>query len=113
MRVSTAYGGYSPALLASGIPLLVLGSALSTYLGLAATKGLHWLEVLCAIAVMFAPMFLMKFVSKANPDLLTVFALELGFFMLAAGLRQIARRRWLSIDWVMCRPERVLVIRGA
>ena len=86
---------------------------MSTYLGLAATKGLHWLEVLCAIAVMFAPMFLMKFVSKANPDLLMVFALELGFFMLAAGLRQIARRRWLSIDWVMCRPERVLVIRGA
>jgi len=107
------YGGYSVALLACGIPLLVLGSALSTYLGLAATKGLHWLEILCAIAVMFAPMFLMKFVSKANPDLLTVFALELGFFLLAAGLRQIARRRWLDIDWVQCRPERVMMIRGA
>ena len=107
------YGGYSLALLACGIPLLVLGSALSTYLGLAATKGLHWLEVVCAIAVMFAQLFLMKFVSKANPDLLTVFALELGFFVLAAGLRQVARRRWLRIDWVQCRPERVMVIRGA
>ena len=107
------YGGYSVALLVCGIPLLVLGSALSTYLGLAATKGLHWLEVACAIAIMFAPMFLMKFVSKANPDLITVFALELGFFVLAAGLRQVARRRWLRIDWVQCRPERVMMIRGA
>jgi len=107
------YGGYPVALLVSGIPLLILGSALSTYLGLSATKGLHWLEVLCAIAVMFAPMFLMKFVSKADPDLLTIFVLEAAFFLLAAGLRQVARRRWLHIDWVMCRPERVMVIRGA
>jgi len=107
------YARFPVALMAMGLPLLVLGSALSTYLGLAATQGLRWSEITCGIAIMFAPMGLAKFVSGMKADLVSVIVLELVLFMLAAVLRQVARRRWMRIDWAQCRPDRVMVIRGA
>jgi hypothetical protein len=106
-------GGFSVPVLAYGVPLLILGSALSTYLGLAATQGLRWMEIVCAIAVMFAPMLLTSFISNMHASLVLIFALESGLFMLAVLLRHIARRRWMKIDWAVCRPERMMVIRGA
>ena len=107
------YARFPVTLIAFGLPVLVLGSALSTYLGLAATQGLRWTEVLCGISVMFAPMLLTKFVVDVKADLVPVIVLELVLFMLAAVLRQVARRRWMRIDWAQCRPDRVMVIRGA
>lgn len=107
------YAGFSVTLLLSGVPLLILGSALSTYLGLAVTQGLRWREIVCGIVVMIGIMVLADYITNAHADLVTVFALELGLAILALALRQVARRRWMRIDWMMCRSERVLVIRGA
>jgi hypothetical protein len=107
------YAGTSVVLLASSVPVLVLGSALSTYLGLALTQGLRWREILCGVAVMLGLMVLAEFVAHGHANPVVVFALEMGLGVLAAVLRYVARRRWMRIDWMMCRGERVLVIRGA
>ena len=107
------YAGFSVTLLSSGVPLLVLGSALSTYLGLAVTQGLRWREIVGGVVIMVGIMVLADFITHAHEQVALVFALEFGLAVLAVGLRHVARRRWLQIDWMMCRSERVMVIRGA
>jgi hypothetical protein len=43
------YVGLSTQLLGFGLPLLLLGSAVSTYLGLMMTRGIGWLESVLAV----------------------------------------------------------------
>jgi MFS family permease len=107
------YAGFSMSLLLSGLPLTVLGTLLSTYLGLTITRGLRWLEITSGVAVMVLLMALSVLVAREHVDLVTVVALEAGLVVFAVVLRFVARRRWTRIDWMMCRPERVLVMRGA
>jgi len=107
------YVHFSATLLMTGVPLLVLGTLLSTYLGLMITRGLRWLEILSGIGVMLMLMFLAVFVAREDVKLVTVFSLEFGLAGIAIALRFIARRRWTQIDWMMCRPDRALTARGA
>ena len=107
------YVHFSATLLMTGVPLLVLGTLLSTYLGLMITRGLRWLEILSGIGVMLMLMFLAVFVAREDVELVTVFSLEFGLAGIAIALRFIARRRWTQIDWMMCRPDRALTARGA
>ena len=105
--------GFSTTLLLSGLPLLVLGTALSTYLGLAVTRGLRWLDMVAGSGVMVSLMLMAAFVASKHPDLPVVFALEAGLVLLVWGLRLVARRRWTQIDWMLCRPDRAPAARGA
>ncbi len=95
-----------------GIPLLVLGMVLSTYLGLAMTRGLRWIEASLAIAIMLALMGVA--VLAAGPhDERIVMALEIVFALFAVTLRFVARHRWHHLDWTLCRPERAESARAA
>jgi hypothetical protein len=88
-----------------GLPLLVLGMVLSTYVGLVMTRGLRWAEASLAIAVMLALMS--AAVLAAGPhDSRIVVAFEVAFAILAVILRFVARRRWHALDWTLCRADR-------
>lgn len=108
-----AYARFSPALMMAGLPLLVLGTTLSTYLGLMVTRGLRWPEIVSGIAVMSLLMLLAVYIAREDVQLVTVFLLEIGLAGIAIALRSIARGRWTRIDWTMCRPDRALAARGA
>ncbi|HEV7631724.1 MAG TPA: hypothetical protein VGO41_01965 [Steroidobacteraceae bacterium] len=111
-----AIGSYSnlPAvLLAAGLPLLMLGTVLSTYLGLMVTRGLRWMESILAIGVMMTLMAVAVLAARSADDLKTVIALELALAVLAVTLRYVALGRWIKIDWTQCRPDRALTSRSA
>ena len=111
-----SYAELPVSLLAAGLPLLALGTILSTYLGLMITRGLRWLDAVLAMAVMVSLMLIAVLAARADAvshDLRTVVALEVGLAALALVFRGVARRRWARIDWTLCRPERALSARGA
>jgi ABC-type Na+ transport system ATPase subunit NatA len=89
-----------------GIPLLVLGMVLSTYLGLMMTKGLRWFESTLAIAVILALMGVAVLAADEASNMRTVVALEVMFALSAITLRFVARHRWHHIDWMLCRADR-------
>ena len=107
------YARFSPTLLMAGLPLLVLGTLLSTYLGLMITRGLRWLEIVSGVGVMLSLMALAVLVARERVDLAAVIALEIVLVVLAIVARFVARRRWTQIDWMMCRPDRAMTVRGA
>jgi hypothetical protein len=107
------YANFAATFLAAGLPLLVLGTVLSTYLGLMITRRLRWFEALLGIVVMVGLMAVAMLVARREMDTATVFGLEGVLALLAIALRGEARRRWLQIDWMMCRPDRALTARGA
>jgi hypothetical protein len=104
---------FSRPLLVLGLPLVVLGTLASTYLGLSLTRGLRWGESLIGIALMITLMSvpLMLGASQVNGPL--VIAVEIGVAVLAAILRSLAARRWADMDWTQCRPTRPISLRGA
>jgi hypothetical protein len=112
-----SYAALPASLLAAGLPLLALGTILSTYLGLMITRGLRWLDAILAMAVMIALMLVAVLAARSDdPEanyLPAVAALEVGLALLALVFRAMAKRRWLRIDWTQCRPERALSTRGA
>jgi len=99
-------------LLAAGLPLLVLGSTLSTSLGLMVTRGLRWTEIVAASAVMLTLMIVALLVGTMRVTLPVIFAIETVLAAVVLVLRAVARRRWTHIDWIECRPARELVTRG-
>jgi hypothetical protein len=107
------YWNFPAAFLAAALPLLVLSTVLSTYLGLMITRGIRWLEAILGIAVMLGLMAVAVLAAFSDIDAAMVFGLEAVLAVLAVGLRFEARRRWLHIDWTMCRPDRSLSARGA
>lgn len=107
------YARFTSTLLINGLLLLVLGTLLSTCIGLLVTRGLRWLEIVASVAVMLLLMALAELVARENVDLRAVYALEAGLAGVAIGLRFVARRRWTQIDWTMCRPDRAMAARGA
>lgn len=106
------YARFSPTLLTTGLLLLVLGTLLSTYLGLMVTRRIRWLEIGASIAVMLLLMALADLIGRESVNLATVLALEAGLALLAIVLRLVARRRWAQIDWTQCRADRALTVRG-
>jgi len=108
-----SYSGLPLNLLAAGIPLLVLGTVLSTYLGFMITRGIRWPEASLGIAIMLALMAIPLLLEAGNANLAVVCAIEGCLAVLAFILRSIARRRWEQIDWSQCRPAKVLSTRQA
>lgn len=100
-------------LLAAGAPLIVLGTVLSTYLGLMVTRGLRWTESVLAIAVMLTLMAVAVLAARSMGDLPIVIALECALALLAVVLRFGARGRWAQLDWMQCRADRALSGRSA
>jgi len=116
MLVTVGIGKYarlSPTLLMAGLPLLVLGTLLSTYLGLMITRGLRWLEIVSGVGVMLSLMALAVLVGRERVDLAAVIAIEIALVVLAIVARFVARHRWNQIDWMMCRRDRAMTARGA
>ena len=111
-----SYNALPVSLLAAGLPLLALGTILSTYLGLMVTRGLRALEAMLAIVVMLALMAVAVLAARSEGqpgDLVTVVVLEVLLAVLAVFFRGIAKKRWMAIDWMLCRPDRALVFRTA
>ena len=100
-------------LLAGGLPLLVLGTALSTYLGFMITRGLRWIEIALSSAVMLTLMAVSLLLGQELVKLWLVFAIQALLLGMVFVLRAVARRRWSRLDWVECRPPRALVPRQA
>ena len=100
-------------LLAGGLPLLLLGTALSTYLGLMLTRGLRWMEITLGAAVMLTLMVVALLLGQALLNLWLIFSIEALLLGVAFALRVIARRRWSRIDWIECRPPRLMAVRQA
>ena len=107
-----SYAGLSASVLLIGIPLLILGTVLSTYLGLMVTRGLRWLEGTLAVAVMLTLMAIAVLAARGGEQLLIV-ALEIVLAGTALALRFAARERWQHLDWALCRPELAPRARGA
>jgi len=111
-----SYNALPVSLLAAGLPLLALGTILSTYLGLMVTRGLRAPEATLAIVVMLALMAVAVLAARSEGqpgDLVAVVVLEALLAVLAVVFRGVARKRWLAIDWMLCRPDRGLVFRTA
>jgi hypothetical protein len=100
-------------LLAGGLPLLVLGTLSTTYLGFTLTRGLRWLEICIGAAVMLTLMSVALLLGANLVNLALVFAIEALLLAVVFVLRAVARRRWSRIDWIECRPPRALSIRQA
>ena len=115
MIVIGSYANLAVILLAVGLPLLILGTAVSTYLGLMLTQRLRWQETLLAIAVMLVLLSVAVLAarSKGDSEIATVVAIEVGMAGVALVLRRVARNRWSRLDWMQCRPDRALTARGA
>lgn len=107
------YSGLPTSLLVVGLPLLALGTVLSTYLGLMITRGLRWPEALLAMGVMMTLMTVAVLAARSLESLPAVVALEAFLLAVAFVLRAVAKRRWAEIDWSICRPDRALHVRPA
>jgi hypothetical protein len=107
------YAKFPATFLAAGLPLLLLGTLLSTYNGLMITRGLRWPEATLGCAVMAGLMLVAMLAARRKVDVSTVVGFEVLLAALVVVLRAEARRRWLQIDWTLCRPDRALAARGA
>jgi hypothetical protein len=116
LALMVGIGGYMHLpgeLLAGGLPLLALGTALSTYLGLMLTRGMRWMEIALGAAVMLTLMTVSLLLGQRLVNLALVFSIEASLFVLVFVLRVVARRRWAHIDWIECRAPRVMLARQA
>ena len=94
-------------LLAFGMPLLVLGAVLSTYLGLLLTRGISWIECVLGTGVMLTLMTIALLLGGDEINRPVILTLLVALAALAVTLRQWAQRRWRDIDWARCRERRV------
>ena len=115
MIVIGSYAHLAIILLAVGLPLLILGTTVSTYLGLMLTHGLRWQETVLAIAVMLVLLAVAVLAARSKGDsaIAIIVALEVGLAGVALVLRRVTRSRWSRLDWMQCRPDRGLTARGA
>jgi hypothetical protein len=113
MVVIGRYANLPVMLLVTGLPLLILGTILSTYLGLMLTRGLRLAESLLAVGVMLALMAVAVLAARGSDDLKVVIILESALALVALMLRHLARGRWARIDWMQCRADRALSGRSA
>ncbi len=104
-----SYFGLPVALLAVGLPLLALGTVLSTYLGLMITRGLRWVEAVLGIGVMLTLMTVAVLAARSIESIPTIVTPRSAAGRTALVFRFAARRRWARIDWTICRPDRALV----
>jgi hypothetical protein len=97
--------GVATRVLAFGMGLLALGTALSTYIGLIVTARIGWRDAALAVVVILALMSTAVYASSPATPTATIVAYEMGLAALALIVREIARRRWSRLDWMLCRPD--------
>lgn len=95
----------STRVLGFGMVLLALGTALSTYVGLVVTARIGWRDAALALVVIGGLLRTALVLSSPTTATITIVAYELGLGLLALAVREIARRRWSRLDWMLCRPE--------
>jgi hypothetical protein len=95
----------STRVLAFGMGLLALGTTLSTYIGLIVTARISWRDAVLAVVVILALMRTALLASSSATPTATIVAYEIGLAALAFVVRELARRRWSRLDWMLCRPE--------
>ena len=93
---------FQTALLVVGIPLLIVGCAAGTYLGLMMTRGIGWLDGMCAGGTMLL-MLGVALYALSLPYLALATA-DLVLAGLAIAFRLLSRSRWAQLDWILCRP---------
>jgi hypothetical protein len=92
-------------MLAFGLGLLMLGTTLSTYLGLLVTASIGWTECVLAVATMIALMMGSIYTASPPAPATTIVALQAGLAAAALAFRQLAARRWANLDWMLCRAD--------
>lgn len=108
-----SYVGLPTTMLAAGLPLLILGTVLSTYLGLMITRGVQWFEITLGVGVMLALMALAAMIAVEKVNLGIVAVIEISLAAGALLLRRTALQRWREMDWMPCRPDRLQSARAA
>jgi hypothetical protein len=91
--------------LAFGLALLALGTTVSTYLGLTLTRSIGWLQASVAVGSMLLLLTTAIYATDREVAAGTIATLEAALAALALVLRHVAKRRWLALDWMECRPE--------
>ena len=91
--------------LAFGLGLLALGTTLSTYLGLMVTATLGWGQAVLAAATMLSLIKAAAYVTASATPQLELVALGAALSAAALLFRRLAERRWLRLDWMLCRAE--------
>ena len=92
-------------MLAFGLGLMTLGTALSTYLGLLVTASIGWKECVLAAATMIALMMASTYTASPATPAMTIVALQGGLAAAALAFRQFAAWRWGNLDWMLCRAD--------
>lgn len=96
-----SYLNFPTVLLAVGIPLLLLGCTVGTYLGFMMTRGIGWVDGLAAALTMVLMLGIaLNALSLSYPVL---GAADLSLAGLALAFRSSARKRWAHLDWMVCR----------
>lgn len=96
-----SYLGFRTNLLAIGIPLLLVGAAVGTYLGLMMTRGIGWLDAICAVGTMLL-MLVIALYAVDMPSAVLI-GLDAAVIGLSIAFRTVAQKRWKQLDWVLCR----------
>jgi hypothetical protein len=96
-----SYLGFPSSLLAIGIPLLLVGAAIGTYLGLMMTRGIGWLDAMCAACAMLLMLVIALY--GVEMPIAVLVGLDVAVVVLAITFRSLAQRRWSRLDWVLCR----------
>jgi len=91
--------------LAFGMGLLILGTALSTYLGLMITARIGWMDAALAVATMLSLMLVAVYTSAPSTPTAKIVALEAALAAAVWVFRDVARRRWTNLDWMLCRAD--------
>ena len=97
--------GLPTRVLAFGMGLVALGTALSTYIGLIVTARIGWRDAALAVVVILALMRTAFLALWPATPTATVVSYEVGLAVLAVLVRELARRRWTRLDWMQCRPD--------
>jgi hypothetical protein len=108
LMMSVAVGAWlelPTKMLAFSLGLLMLGTALSTYLGLLVTASIGWTESALAAATMVALMMTSTYMVRTAMPPETIVALQGGLAVTALAFRQLAARRWARLDWMLCRAD--------
>ncbi len=100
-----AFAGMSPAQMVAGVSLVVLGTVLSTYLGLMLTRGVRVPESVLGIIVMMSLAVVAVMTANDGIRYWIVAAALAALAALAGILRSLARSRWARIDWSSCRRD--------